>query len=89
MTFKCIYKIAPHSLCSLITIRNAEQLLLKNVYLDTNYGRRTFTYTAPRYWNALPLEIRVETRLETFKRLTKHMLFNNFHEYKSNVFIYN
>ena len=89
MTFKCIYKIAPHSLCSLITIRNAEQLLLKNVYLDTNYGRRTFTYTAPRYWNALPLEIRVETRLDTFKRLTKHMLFNNFHEYKSNVFIYN
>ena len=89
LTFKCFHKIAPESLCNLITISSAEHFLLSNVYLDSTYGRRTFMYCAPRYWNALPLEIRSEARLESFKRLTKHLLFNNFSDLKRKAFIYN
>ena len=89
LTFKCFHKVAPESLCNLITIRSAEHFLLNNVYLDTSYGRRTFTYCAPRYWNALPYEIRSEIRLEPFKRLTKHLLFNHFNDFKRKVFMYN
>ena len=88
LTFKCIHKIAPESLCDLITIRSSEQFLLKSIYLDTNFGRRSFSYNSPRYWNALPFEIRSEIRLDNFKRLTKHLLFNNFHDFKRTAFIY-
>ena len=77
LTFKCFHKVAPESLCNLITIRSAEHFLLNNVYLDTSYGRRTFTYCAPRYWKALPYEIRSEIRLESFKSKRTIMSINS------------
>ena len=88
LTFKCFHGTAPNSLSELITIRNAENFLLNNVYLDSSYGRRSFTYNAPRYWNALPFDIRSEVRLDHFKRLTKHLLFNHFNDYKQRAFMY-
>ena len=88
LTFKCFHNVAPNSLCELITIWSVDNFLLKNVYLDSSYGRRSFTYNAPRYWNALPFDIRSEIRLDHFKRLTKHLLFNNFNDYKRIAFMY-
>ena len=88
LTFKCYHGIAPDHLCNLITIRDAEHFVLQNVYVQNLYGRRTFMYNAPRYWNALPIDVRSEIRLEVFKRLTKHLLFNNFGDLKRKAFMY-
>lgn len=88
LTYKIVNGIAPQVLCSLISLRNEGELLLDNVYLNTNYGRRSFTYAAPRYWNALPINIRRANSVDAFKRATKHLLFNNFDTFKNAAFIY-
>ena len=51
-------------------------------------GEEVFSYAAPRHWNALPYEIRSSTSLNSFKKQTKHLLFNNFNDYKKKVFVY-
>ena len=87
-----IYKIlnhtAPACFETLISIRDQDNLLLHNVYFNSSYGRRSFVYTAPRFWNALPLNIRTSGSLDIFKRLTKNYLFNHFSVFKSAAFIY-
>ena len=88
LTYKIINGLAPESLCSLLSVRSADAFLLNNVYLDTTYGRRSFTYAAPRFWNALPLNIRASTSIDVFKSQTKHLLFNDFTVFKSKAFIY-
>ena len=87
-TFKILNGMAPECLNSLISIKNADLFLLNNVYLDSYYGRRSFKYNSPRFWNALPFNIRSSNTLDSFKRLTKHHLFNNFSAFKSTAFIY-
>ena len=87
-TYKIINGIAPECLSTLISVRSAEALLLNLVYLNSNYGRRCFTYAAPRYWNALPFNIRSANSLNTFKRLTKTILFQNFDTLKNTAFMY-
>ena len=64
-------------------------LLLETKVAKTKYGRRTFEYAAPRLWNALPLKIRTEDDLETFKRLIKTLLFKGTEEFKRRAFRYN
>ena len=87
-TYKIFNGLAPDSFSSLISIRDRNNYLLNNVYLNSSYGRRSFSYTAPRFWNALPLNIRSSVSLDTFKRLTKNHLFNNFTSFKSAAFMY-
>ena len=87
-TFKCFHKIAPPSLSDLINVLSFDEFLLELIYLDSQYGRRSFSYAAPRHWNALPYEIRSSTSLNSFKKQTKHLLFNNFNDYKKKVFVY-
>ena len=87
-TYKFFNGMAPDSFSSLISIRDSDNFVLNNVYLNSSYGRRSFTYTAPRFWNALPLNIRSSTSLNIFKRLTKKHLFNNFSTFKSSAFMY-
>ena len=55
--------------------RPEDFLKLKTNFYKSKYGRRTFKYNAPRLWNALPLHIRTEEKLETFKKLVKTLLF--------------
>ena len=86
--YKTLNGMAPESFTTLISIRDHDMLLLNNVYLDSSYGRRSFTYTAPRFWNALPFNIRSSVSLEIFKRLTKNYLFNHFSALKSTAFLY-
>lgn len=88
MSFKCFHKTAQECLYELLTIRSVDSFLFNLIYLDSDFGRRSFSYAAPRYWNALPIEIRSANTLDSFKRSTKHLLFNNFNEYKNKVFIY-
>lgn len=88
LTFKILNGMAPESLSNLISVRNRAALLLNNTFLDTSYGRRSFKYAAPRFWNALPLNIRLAASLDNFKQRTKHYLFNNFAILKSTAFMY-
>ena len=87
-TYKILHGMAPECFASFISIRDNDNLLLHNIYLNSSYGRRSFTYTAPRFWNALPFNIRSSVSLEIFKRLTKNYLFNHFSVFKSAAFIY-
>ena len=87
-TYKIIRGIAPECLSHLISIRSTDEFLLHLVYLNTTYGQRSFSYVAPRYWNALPVNIRKANSLESFKKLTKTLLFNNFETLKHSAFIY-
>ena len=88
LTYKIIRGIAPECLSHLISIRSTDEFLLHLVYLNTTYGQRSFSYVAPRYWNALPVNIRKANSLESFKKLTKTLLFNNFETLKHSAFIY-
>ena len=88
LTYKILYGLAPESLSSLLSISRADTFLLNYVYLNSTYGRRSFSYAAPRYWNALPQSIRLSSNLEGFKKATKHLLFNQFLALKRAAFLY-
>ena len=44
-------------------------------------GKRSFSYLAPRLWNALPVEMRIITNIERFKSTLKQFLFTDFRAY--------
>ena len=68
--------------------RPEDFLKLKTNFYKSKYGRRTFKYNAPRLWNALPLHIRTEEKLETFKKLVKTLLFMDTEGFKAKAFCY-
>ena len=90
LIFKCINSIAPIPLASKLRIRHAIDMLLDaNYFKPTSLaGRKSFSYLAPRCWNALPRYLRVCTFLDNFKPKLKHYLFDNFDEYKHSIFPY-
>ena len=51
----------------------------------TPYGDRGFQNCAPKLWNALPLDIKAQGSLESFKKHLKHYLFTYFREYKCKI----
>ena len=57
--------------------RPHEQLMLEQSFAQTKYGRRLFSFVAPRLWNALPVNIRLSENIEQFKKSIKTFLFNN------------
>ena len=82
-TFKCIHCLAPTPLASKIQLSSPLDMLVdtSRFYPTSAFGRRAFSYSAPRCWNALPRPLRVIPCLETFKARLKHHLFNNFSSY--------
>ena len=84
LTFKAIHNQTPTYISDLIQpysptrkLRSStKKLLTSTTYKTINYGGRSFSYAAPRLWNALPLDIRESTNLETFKRKLKTHLFS-------------
>ena len=68
--------------------RPEEYLMLEVKHVKTNYGRRTFDYVGPRLWNALPLDIRTEEKVENFKKKVKTMLFNGTEVLKARAWKY-
>ena len=52
----------------------------------TKYGKRVLDYAGPRLWNALPLHIRTEEDIDTFKTNVKTILFKGSEELKKLAF---
>ena len=57
--YKFLNNLGPADICKLIEVSNFENLTLKNVFLNTKLGCRSFSYVAPKLWNALPLHLRL------------------------------
>ena len=88
IVFKHFCCISPDNLHKVLDIDNAETRTLKLKHYTTKYGRRSFSYAAPRFWNRLPLALRTETCIETFKKQLKYNLFNNIGNIMGTINIY-
>ena len=60
-----------------VNCRPGDFLMLHEKSCKTKYGKRTFTYAAPRLWNALPPDVRKTDKIETFKSMVKTILFQD------------
>ena len=85
LTFKTLNGLAPSYLFDILTLHNssyntrsASSNLLVIPRTRTAYGDRAFSVAAPTLWNALPEDIRVETKLTSFKTKLKTYLFAKF-----------
>ena len=87
VTFKILNGMAPKYLNDLITLqapssynlrRNCQGPLLARPTRVTKVtmGDRSFSVAAPRLWNSLPVEARMTSSINTFKRLVKTFLFS-------------
>ena len=83
LVFKCIAGLAPISLSEKIKLSSPLDMILDtSVFLpQTALGRRAFSYLGPRYWNALPRELRIVTGLKEFQAQLKHFLFEHFNDF--------
>ena len=66
-----------------------DYLMLKTISCKTKYGKRAFTYLAPRLWNALPVKIKTEENIQLFKSMVKTMLFSDTESFLRRAFLYN
>ena len=66
--------------------RSEDFLKLKICFRNTTHERRTFAYNAPRLWNALPLQIRTEESLDSFKKAVKTLLFQHTDRFKAKAY---
>ena len=88
LTFKCLQQFAPEYLADLVTIyeparslRSSNALSLTERKARTKtYGERTFSYMAPRLWNALPSSLRQCQSITNFKTKLKPHLFKNHYD---------
>ena len=87
ITFKCLHCLAPTPLAVKVKLSSPLDMLLdtSQFYPTSVFGKRAFSYSAPRCWNALPRALRVISSLETFKAHLKHHLFTNFPSYLHSV----
>ena len=69
--------------------RPNDYLLLETTAVKTKYGKRTFDFAAPRLWNALPLDVRIEGDIEKFKKRVKTILFKDTEGFLKHAFKYN
>ena len=86
ITFKALKRLAPAYVASLIAIKSPPRYNLRSSrdslllscpkkLSKVTLGDRSFTYAAPKLWNALPLDIRSENTVAGFKTKLKRHLF--------------
>ena len=77
--FKCISGWAPPQLAGKIVLECPLNMILNSDRYNpsSSFGKRSFSYLAPRYWNGLPRCIRISTDLASFKSKLKSYLFDN------------
>ncbi len=83
LTYRCVYGLAPFYLAELVTpyvpsreLRSADSCTL--AFLKTKqdrYGRRSFSYAAPKVWNSLPFYLRTSPTFKKFCSDLKTHLF--------------
>lgn len=85
--FKCLNNMAPQQLVNKLCLECPVNMILSsnNFRPKSSFGRRCFTYLAPRYWNALPRAIRVAESISEFKSELKFYLFDNTNEFLHKV----
>ena len=83
LTFKCIHYLAPAPLSSKIQLSCPLDMLhiISSFQPLSAIGKKAFSYCAPRFWNALPRDIRILPTLDSFKAQLKHHLFTNFQSF--------
>ena len=75
------------SISSRATLRSASTTQLNVPRTTLQFGNRAFSIAGPRYWNALPADLRAITDITNFKRLLKAHFFvmlltlSNFNSY--------
>ena len=67
----------PQCISNLLHVQVPVDRLLTVKYFSSIHARRTFSYCAPRYWNKLPLSIRLTDDTSKFKGLLKCTLLDN------------
>ena len=93
-TLRCFEVLRIHLPWQAWSIRNLNiQLyntkIANQVNLRTTYRKKTFAYNAPPLWNTLPLHIRTEKSLDSFKKALKTLLFQDTYKFKAKAYIYN
>ena len=68
--------------------RPDDYLLLETPNFKTSYGKRLFEYNGSRWWNALPVNIRMMEDIEEYKKSIKTILFADFDNLKRTAFRY-
>ena len=90
---KCLNGKAPELISSMLQLNSNARFSETNIlstrlfYPNTNFGKRAFVYYAPKMWNCVPQDIRIESDLPIFKRKLKTYLFNT--SYDSIMQLYN
>ena len=84
IVYKCLHNTAPPYLKSLIntkestrTLRSVQQHLLFQPRIDSQIGRRSFSFIAPQIWNKIPIEIQNSKTEENFKIKLKAFYLSN------------
>jgi hypothetical protein len=83
--FKIFLDICPQYLKECVRIVDNDNRLLFIPRVQTTYGDRAFSNSAPRLWNALPLRLRKSETIVYFKAHLKHHLFSNYSEFTHEV----
>ena len=87
--FKCVNNLAPKSMIDkIVCYKDQDFILNDDSNFSSQYGRRSFVYIGPKIWNELPVEIRLISNIEVFKKKLKTLLFANFDSFKRKVFKY-
>ena len=85
IVFKCMHKIAPGYLISLLSmphrsnygLRSSKDTLYLNIpRVDSKKGEASFDFCGPKTWNNLPYELRSSISIESFRKKLKTYLFS-------------
>ena len=86
LVYKCIHGLAPKTLKDMCILNGRDNLTLKIAFFNkTKYGKRAFVYYAPRYWNNLPIHLRRNNKINSFKKGLKSFLILHFQDFKQNL----
>ena len=78
LVHKALYHPAPTDIQDLIIIHSTRTFNIISYHRsNSSFGDRAFTVIAPQVWNTLPLYLKTENSIDTFKSNLKTFLFRN------------
>ena len=82
LVFKCLNGLCSNNLETLLRklpnqCRSQNLSLLETRWVNTKYGKRTFSYAGPKLWNMLPANVQSLKDVERFKKDIKTILFKD------------